>query len=314
LEAFEERSGPAAARVVRDLRLSSAACVPLSIGRRAVGTLTLARSLPDTAFDQDDVALLTVIAERVATSLENARLYEQQRVIADTLQNVLMPRFLPTVRSLDIAGRYRPLTLVGHVGGDFYDVLSLGDDRCAIMVGDIAGKGITAAAAVGLARHTLRATVSLDSSPTTVIRQVNDALLEEDRMCTLAYVLLERGDGGWQMGVTLAGHPPPIVVRANGEVLSVGRPCPPVGVLPHLEPIEVEVHLEPGDMAIMYTDGFSLPGLTPPESIELALSKCTGGTADTLLDEMLDVLFEGPDQGRDPADDVALLALKVSST
>lgn len=308
LSDFEARSGPHLAGVVRRLGLGSAVCVPMAVGRRVIGTLTVARSAADPSLEATDLDLLTAVADRAAATLENAGLYQQQREIAETLQAVLTPRTLPVVPGLELAGRYRPLSLVGHVGGDFYDVVPIGDG-CAVLVGDIAGKGIEAAAAVGLARYTLRSTIALDPGSETVLRRLNEALLDEDRMCTLAYVQIRQQDHGFVLKVMLAGHPPPIVITPEGETRRLGQPCPPAGVLPTLQPIEEEHSIGPGDILVLYTDGYALAGLDPPESVELALAKCTRDTPDQLLDQMLGILFGDAPNVRD---DVALFALRIS--
>jgi serine phosphatase RsbU (regulator of sigma subunit) len=221
----------------------------------------------------------------------------------------LTPRTLPEVPGLELAARYRPLSLIGHVGGDFYDVVPVPGRGCAIVVGDIAGKGIEAAAAVGLARYTLRSTIALDPGFETVLGQLNEALLVEDRMCTLAYVLLSDNGDGFDLRVTLAGHPPPIVITADGEMRRLGQPCPPAGVLPVLNPVEEKHTLGSGDTLVLYTDGYALPGLDPPDSIELAMAKCVRDTPEAMLDQMLSILLADTPNARD---DIALFALRAT--
>ena len=308
LQEAEDRAGKELIDVVRSLDLNSVACVPIAIGRRVIGTLTLARSYPDPELDMADVDVLGAVADRAAAALENAGLYQQQREIAETLQIVLTPKTLPRVPGFQIAARYQPLSLVGHVGGDFYDVFPTADGRTAVLVGDIAGKGVEAAAAVGLARYTLRSTIALDPNPATVITRINESLLEEEQMCTVAYSILESQGDRTRLRVTLAGHPPVIVVTADGSVERLGEPCPPVGVMAEVIPIEVERWLAPGDTVVMYTDGYAFSGMNPAESVELALAKCESNHPDRLLSQMLDLLLTdlGP---KGPRDDIALLAL-----
>jgi serine phosphatase RsbU (regulator of sigma subunit) len=212
---------------------------------------------------------------------------------------------------VEIAARYRPVSLVGHVGGDFYDVFPTLDGRTAPLVGDIAGKGIEAAAAVGLARYTLRSTVALDPKPETVMTRINESLLEEGQMCTLAYALIEDHGDRFRIGVTLAGHPPPILFTIDGAMERLGTPCPPAGVLPDISPVEEERWLEPGDMIVLYTDGFAMPGLAPPESVELAMTRSDAEDPESLLDQMLKALWDDlPPSGQ--RDDIAMLALRAS--
>jgi hypothetical protein len=308
LERAETRLSGEIVDVFRRLDLNSVACVPISVGRRVIGTLALARGNPDPKLDEADLDVLGVIADRTAAILENAALYLQQHEIAEALQEVLTPKSLPAVPGLMIAGRYRPVSLVGHVGGDFYDVFPTADGRTAVLVGDIAGKGVEAAAAVGLARYTLRSTVALDPTPSTVVTRINASLLEEERMCTLAYAVLEDKGERFGVGITLAGHPPAILVTAEGDVKRLGTPCPPVGVLPEIDPMEEEHWLGPGDVMILYTDGFALPGLAPPESVELALTRRDTDDPGQLLDQLLEFLWQEMPAGGQ-RDDVAMLAI-----
>jgi hypothetical protein len=307
------REGTEFAELLRRLKMHSVVCVPLRIRHRVIGTLTVARSLPDVEFDTSDVELLMTVADRAATTLENAKLYEQQHEIAETLQSGLIPKVLPELPHLDLATRYRPLEgQAGHVGGDFYDVVALSPTLCALFVGDIAGKGISAAAAVGLARHTLLSTVLLDHEPAVVFRNLNDALRREDpeRMCTLAYLLVEEIGNRFRVRVALAGHPPPAVLRADGELAFIGRPCPPAGVLPSIEPLEEQSWLSPGDTLVVYTDGFNLGNEVPTESVIKALREQRFETAESILDHMINLLRAHP---ASVVDDVAMVALRVRS-
>jgi serine phosphatase RsbU (regulator of sigma subunit) len=308
LQEAQRTSGADLVEIVRGLGLNSIACVPIAIGRRVIGTLALARRFPDPEFDMADVDVLGAVADRAAAALENAGLYQQQREIAETLQIVLTPKTLPKVPGFQLAARYQPLSLVGHVGGDFYDVFPTADGRTAVLVGDIAGKGVGAAAAVGLARYTLRSTIALDPNPATVITRINESLLEEEQMCTVAYSILESQGDRVRLRVTLAGHPPVMVVTADGSVERLGEPCPPVGVMAEVIPIEVERWLAPGDTIVMYTDGYAYPGMNPAESVELALAKCETHHPSLLLNQMMELLLTdlGP---KGPRDDIALLAL-----
>ncbi len=310
MERAHDRLSPEMIEVFRRLALNSVACVPIAIGRRVMGTLALARGNPDPVLDEADLDVLGAVADRAAATLENSGLYQQQREIAESLQAVLTPKTLPSVPGVEIAARYRPVSLVGHVGGDFYDVFPTADGRTAVLVGDIAGKGVEAAAAVGLARYTLRSTVALDSKPSTVLTRFNESLLEEEQMCTLAFALIEDHGDRFRVGVTLAGHPPPIVITSDGGTSRLGTPCPPAGVLPDISPVEEEQWLGPGDMLILYTDGFALPGLTPPESLELALTRCDAEDPATLVDQLLAVLWADLPSGGQ-RDDIAMVALRV---
>jgi PAS domain S-box-containing protein len=304
------RAGAEIAEFIRRLQIDSVICVPLQIGDRTIGTMTVARNLPDSAFDDSDLDLLVSIAVRAASSLENARIYEEEHEIAEVLQRGLLAPTLVEIPGISLGARYQPLATIAQVGGDFYDILPLPGDRWAVLVGDIAGKGVHAATGVGLARYTARAVVAIDPRPSTVVEQLNGALRQEqpERMCTLAYLTLERSHDGWDLGVTLAGHPPPVLLRA-GEVSFLGTPCPPLGVLPELEVHHDRYALGPGDYVIVYTDGYDVQGLAPPESVELALAGNSYGSVEELLDRMMAFL---ENDSTDVIDDVVLLALRVA--
>ncbi|MDP9493653.1 MAG: SpoIIE family protein phosphatase [Actinomycetota bacterium] len=313
LQIAESTRGAAFVDLIRRLEFRSVVCVPLRMGNQGIGALTAARSGSEPPFDRNDVDLLLSIAERAAISLDNARLYEHEREVSIMLQKGLAPRFLPAIEGIELAARYQPLSRIGHLGGDFYDVIEVSPKHWSMVVGDIEGKGVSAAAAVGLARHTVRATVTVDSTPMTVVGALNRALLEEEqqRMCTLAYCVLEQSVDGHVLRVSLAGHPPPLIVSSSGEITTVGRPCPPAGVISELLPIVEEVNLSPGDTVIMYTDGVALPGLAPPESMEKMLAGETELALGLMLDMILDKVQDAH-QARVP-DDVALLGFRVST-
>jgi PAS domain S-box-containing protein len=290
--------------------LGAVACVPLSAGDRVVGTLTVGRRRGSVGFSSIERRWLAAVAERAGVSLANALLYAHEHETAAVLQRGLVPTQLPRLEGVQIASRYQPQAQISGVGGDFFDVLTPSGDLSVIAVGDIEGKGIPAAAAVGIARHTLRATVALDPTPETVFAQMNEILRGEEpaRMCTLAYLVCHRRAGRAELKVSLAGHPPPMVVGADGGVVKVGEPCPPLGFLANLEPYVHEVELGPGDTVIVYTDGFAMGGLAPPESLEPLLAGAHEEDLESLLDRLIAALQSDQPRLRD---DVVLLALRM---
>jgi PAS domain S-box-containing protein len=300
---FGDRFAGSASAVVNAL------CVPMTIGERTVGTITVIRSGDGLAFDEPDIEALMAIADRAATVIENTRLYEKEHEIANTLRRGLISPNLPEIPGLHLEASYRPFAYLGQVGGDFYDEIQIDADRWALAVGDIAGKGVRAAAAVSLARYTIRATAAMDPMPRTVLRQLNRALLDDepDRMCTIAYGLIERRGSLWSLKLALAGHPPPALLR-NSDVQFLGRPSPPVGILSDLDPFDEEYELLSDDLLVVYTDGYSLTGLTPPESVDLALRNKVFSSTNAALEELTKHLEAEPNI----RDDVVLLAAQVT--
>ncbi len=291
--------------------IRSVVCLPVG-GRTPQGTLTLARGGgPEGAFERADLMVLRRIAEKATVALANAKLFELEHETAEALRSGLAPTSTPDIEGMQLSVRYEPLARLGHIGGDFYDVLPMSQSEWAVVVGDIEGKGVPAAASVGVARDTLRATIKLQPDPAVVLTQLNDALRSQEhpRMCTVSYLRLARRADGFDARVTLAGHPPPALLTSDGTLSFQGQPCPPAGVLPALDPHEVVVRLSAGDTLLVYTDGFALPGETPVETIQRFIAGGESESLDSLLDRMLHELH---DQVEAVRDDILLLAMRVA--
>ncbi len=167
------------------------------------------------------------LALRVASAVENARLYRQREAIAHTLQQSLLPPELPVIPRLDTAALYRPAGEINEVGGDFYDVFAVGRHEWFAVIGDVCGKGAEAAAVTALARYTIRAAVMRHRSPANMLRWLNAAMLRQhaDRFVTLACVRIELDD---TVTVTVAcgGHPARACCGPPGSSRSSGRSAP----------------------------------------------------------------------------------------
>jgi hypothetical protein len=182
--------------------------------------------------------------------------------------------------------------------------------RYGVVVGDIEGKGVAAAAAVSVARSALRTAILLEPKPSVVFGQFNRTMLteQEPRMCTVAYVLLDRHDDRFSATVSLAGHPPPLLYRADGSMSFVGTPCPPAGVLESLDPQPESLELQPGDVLVLYTDGISRRDLPPPETV-VSLGPCRNNEPlQAYVDRALEVFRSVVQTVRD---DVILIAIRV---
>ncbi|MEY2401598.1 MAG: hypothetical protein QOJ08_1709 [Ilumatobacteraceae bacterium] len=209
-------------------------------------------------------AILTKrLLERQNTALDlasdNERLYGEQRHIAETLQLGLLPQHLDSPAGVTVAARYWPAGSANLIGGDFYDMFSIGDDRWGIAIGDVCGKGIEAAALTGLARHTLRAAARNSSSPTEVLLAVHQALREHRpaTFCTACFGYVSPlGDDVFRVELSLGGHPQPLLRHADGSVEGVGKLGMLLGMLePTLSTTVVDV--KPGDTLVLYTDGLT---------------------------------------------------------
>lgn len=290
--------------------MDSVACLPLGTADRALGTLTVGRSPQQGPFAPRDLALLKSLSDRAAVAFANSLLFTHERKAAEALQQGLMPSRPPDIPGWQVAVRYLPQARISGVGGDFYDVVSVDDDTFAVVVGDVEGKGIPAAATVGLVRHTVQVTTTIDPDPVVVFRHVNAALSEQrpSRMCTLAYVTFHRGPATTRVMVSLAGHPPPLVVSSDGTLTVVGEPCPPAGVLDQISPLVQEHKMDPGDTMVLCTDGFEIGDLIPPDSLHPLLQGAHEEDLDHLADRLMQHL---KDEHASQRDDVIILALRM---
>ncbi len=290
-----------------------ALAVPLSVGGQAVGMIVVACAA-GAAYSADEQGLVEDLAQRAAVAVGNAQRYEREREIALTLQRGLLPRRLPQIPGLTFAWRYLPGSAGALVGGDWYDVLALDDGRVALVIGDVMGHGIEAAATMGQLRATARAHASSRRGPAAVLAELDTALsrLEQGRMTTAAMALLDPSD--YRLTLASAGHLPPLLVPPHDtpRYLQV-EPGPPLGVgLPEYPEIdEIEMTLEPGSTLLFFTDGLVEDRASPVDDgmYLLRLHARAGRSAERLCDDALATL------GRvgSHEDDVALLAVALDA-
>jgi GAF domain-containing protein/anti-sigma regulatory factor (Ser/Thr protein kinase) len=246
--------------ILKKLSVRSSIIVPLRGRSGVLGALQLVQAESGRRYNRADVQLVEAVAARIAIALENARLYERERAIAGTLQQSLLPPHLPKIPGIDVAHRYWTASDTSLVGGDFYDVIGLGADSWGVLVGDVSGKGITAAALTGVARQTARAAARHGVGPSGVLSWLDDAVKDQadqfgGQYCTAVYGVLERNPSEWRFRFVLGGHPRPVLVPAGGEPQLIGRPGSVLGLLDAPVFHETDVTLEPGDTLLLYTDG-----------------------------------------------------------
>ncbi|HEU4656010.1 MAG TPA: SpoIIE family protein phosphatase [Capillimicrobium sp.] len=234
---------------------TSVLAVPLLLEGSVLGTLIVG-TLFHRAFTPSDASLLQVAADRAALAIERARLFEREHRIAQQLQRALLPERLPSVPGLRLAARYLPGGAGTEVGGDWYDALALPGGRLALVMGDVAGRGVAAAATMGQLRSALRAYALSDADPGEVLAQLNrfQLLLEMDSMATVVLIVLDPVAG--RLRYANAGHPPPIVMTSEGEprYLDEARSVP-LGALDDATFEVAEAELPPGSTVVLYTDG-----------------------------------------------------------
>ena len=304
-----------------ELGLASGLVVPMSSGGRLLGSLTLVSADTSRRYGASELGLAQDIAQRAALAMENARLFQERSYVARTFQESLLPPSLPVIPGVDVAARYRAAGEGNEVGGDFYDLFALRDESWALVMGDVCGKGPDAATITALARYTTRAAAMQVSNPTQVLESLNEAILEQtsdERFATVAYACVEpsiSGSSSRRIVVACAGHPFPLVLRADGSVEEVGQEGTVLGLIPDIDVNDRAVDLMPGEVMVLYTDGVTEARgpdgkLFGGWKLRNLLSQCGGMNADEIAEKISTTILEY--QNGDPRDDIAILALRVA--
>lgn len=282
--------------------------VPLIAHGEVLGALDLKRTRNPLPFDDDDVVLAGELAGRAAVAIDNARWFESVRNTALTLQRSLLPDHPPHHAGLDLASRYQPAQATSEVGGDWYDVIPLTDDKTALVVGDVMGNGIDAAATMGRLRTATCAYADLDLEPGEVLQHLDKITCDlEHYIVTCLYAVYD--PRARQCRIANAGHMPPALVGPGHAPalldLPAGAPLGVGGI-----PFETTTtDLAPGDVLVLYTDGLVE---TRHHSIDDRLNVLLAflDEPDRPLEEICDLLLYGL-RHPDDHDDVALLVARA---
>lgn len=238
--------------------VGSAVIVGLHSGGRRHGVLIATRRGSREPFDQDAFLVLSELASRLATAIDNSLAHRATAEIARTLQASLLPPRLPEIPGVVIASRYDPIGDGSLVGGDFYDVFPIAGGAWAMVIGDVSGQGVLAAALTALVRYTVRAAARMWQSPSEILRFTNTAVLEQERgerFCTVLVCVLRPRIDGAEVTISAGGHHLPLHVPARGEPRPAGRVGTALGLVDELEVSDTTVHLGPGDLLVLTTDG-----------------------------------------------------------
>jgi PAS domain S-box-containing protein len=297
--------------------MHSAVIVPIHRLREAMGALTLGRSERPDPFTEDDLALLEDIARRTGLALDNARLYQRQRKVAETMQRHLLPQ-MPRIPGLRMTARYLPAPDASQVGGDWYDAFILSEDATAVAVGDVVGHDLEAAAGMAQMRNMLRAFAWVHPElPSRAVEWLDQACrhIVEVTMATLVLAHVRpAADGSCEVSWTNAGHPPPLLVAADGPARYLTDAHDLLlGVDDRRRRTDAAVVLPPGSTLVLYTDGLiESRGQTLDDGME-TLRRHATELARRPLDMFTDQLLA---RSRPPhnEDDVAVLAVRVAAS
>ncbi|MFH0915427.1 MAG: chemotaxis protein CheB [bacterium] len=227
--------------------------VPLRSRDSVVGAMSFGRRDLRTAFTEEELDFVEKLAPALSLALENARLFAQERRIAEVLQKSLLKPISP-IAGYKIGLAYRPAHEAELVGGDFYDFFPLGGGRAAAAVGDVSGKGVQAATLTETVRAILRTLASLDGSPASILSKANELMQAQTPPAQFVTVLLAIVDPArGKVVISSAGHPPPIICGQGVRFLDV-PPATPLGAM-HRDYPEAEFDLVVGETLVLYTDG-----------------------------------------------------------
>jgi PAS domain S-box-containing protein len=242
--------------LIRGLGMRSAMAVPMRIGSVTLGVITLVSAESGRRFDEDDLAFVEDLALRAATAVQNARLYAAQERVAHTLQASLLPESLPELPGWEASAAYQAGERGADVGGDFYDILSVQGGHLVVL-GDVTGKGVEAAALTSLVRHSARMAARFDPRPARVLSLVNEVLREQPRLSLVTAVCALVSTDGDRATVTVAsaGHPLPLRRRPGDAPATLGDHGVLLGVEGEDEWTETAVEIAPGETLLFYTDG-----------------------------------------------------------
>ncbi|MDG2013114.1 MAG: SpoIIE family protein phosphatase [Pirellulaceae bacterium] len=252
------------AQSITDFRIRSLMCAPLiDTDGKSVGVIQLDSLSNGVSFQNEDLDILATVAIQASAAIDKAKMYEREKQadewerdaeLAKEVQKSLLPEAAPDFSGYELFDYYLPAS---HVGGDYFDYISLDDHRLAMLVGDVVGHGIAAALLMAKVSAESRFALAKSQPASTSMNQLNQAIsnLNLDKFVTMVLALLDREND--RLTIVNAGHPPPIVRKKDGETysLSTEKSGLPVGIIGGFEYEEFSISLEPGDMVVLYTDG-----------------------------------------------------------
>jgi sigma-B regulation protein RsbU (phosphoserine phosphatase) len=287
---FDKRSG---------FRTNSMLCVPMIHKSKIVGVMTLINKLDGTPFNENDQNLFTIFASQAALSIENARLLfaaiEKERLdkelqVASEIQRLLIPQEIPKSSFLEIAAEYIPCK---EVGGDFYDIIRLDENRYIFVVADVSGKGIPGALVVSNMQATLRAFLEYSDDLLPVVSRLNEAIIRQtttDRYITFFIGLYDHTKS--KLAYINAGHNPPLLINKNGDMKELKTGGIFIGYMPWEYEIE-EISFKKDDTLVMYTDGLVEAMDSDEEEFELTgLKKTIKGCLSSSTEKLKEVIIE----------------------
>lgn len=301
-------SDPEQLALVRQLNFRSAMSVPLAVNDKVLGVVTWVAGEEGRRFTLQDLVFGEDLARRAAVAIDNAGLHTELGEIAVRLQRAVLPTGMPVVAGWEIAAHYSP---AGHLdaGGDFYDVVPLGAERMAVIIGDVMGRGVHAAAAMAHMRSAILALVAIDPEPKAVLTRLDTVFEHYDleQLVTMVYAVVDPGKN--EVTVANAGHLPPVMVRADGRVELLPLPDGVLLGAGGSERTSLTSPFAPGDALLAFTDGLIE---RRDEDIDIGQQRLLDASRDLGIAALPAALEDLVKAVSDPArdDDIAVLLLR----
>ena len=290
---------------------STAALIPIATGTDLLAELTIVSLDPAEPITHDTLATARTIAQQAALAIDNARLYQQQKQFAETMQQSLLPRERPDVDGLEVGRVYESAAQV-DVGGDVYDFLELPDGRLAVVLGDVTGHGIDATADMAMAKFVFRSLAREHPEPSQFLAYANDVVVDEiaaGKFITMVYVTV---DPAGEVICACAGHPEPRLVSSDGRVEPLVCGGLALGIDAAQQYEQVAAQLPPGGAVVLYTDGVIESRrdreLFGAERLDEVLAANAGRPAQELADAVLAACRSFA--GGDLPDDCAIVVIR----
>ncbi|HEX2433306.1 MAG TPA: SpoIIE family protein phosphatase [Gaiellaceae bacterium] len=297
-------------------RGSSAVVVPIVASGEVIAALTLVVLDPARTVDAETVETVRSLAAQAALAIDNARLYQQQSGFADAMQRSLLPAAPPLLPGIEVGSVYESSARL-DVGGDIFDFTILPDGRLAVVVGDVTGKGIDAAADMAMSKFVFRSLTREHPDPGDFLRAANEVVVDEvheGKFVTMIYVTLDLSTG--ELVCASAGHPNARVIRADGTVVELSAHGLALGIEPDQEYAEAREILPPGSAVVLLTDGVMEARLEGELYGERRLARLLAERREEPAADLARAVVEGARAfaGGDLGDDSAVVVVKRTTS
>jgi phosphoserine phosphatase RsbU/P len=299
-------------RYMRELRYRSKIVVPVGVRDKIFGALTFVRTADSAAcFIKEDLSLAIELGRRAGQAVANAKRFDRERHVADTLQRAFLPKTFPSRPEFSVSAHYRPALVEAAIGGDWYDAFERRNGEIVVAIGDVTGKGVQAAQLMVLLRQAVRVAALNSGDPASILKTCNDVLTTgKSEQYASAFIGVLSPDAT-HLSYASAGHPPPYLRLPNDVLVRFENPSAPLGSSEEFECTRFNRTMERGSMLVLYTDGL-IEATRDPIAGETMLERVL--RPDAIARSANPALFLGRAvAGAEPHDDIAVMVLTFGS-